>query len=76
MSFHGTAVAFFRRLDGAYVGFRAQGHTGYARAGADIVCAAVSALTQTTLNGLQNVLKAPVDAKVDDDGRSRSRMEA
>lgn len=49
------------------MGYRAQGHTGYAEAGQDIVCAAVSALTQTTLNGLTNVLKAPVMFDIDDE---------
>ena len=38
----------------------------YADAGEDIVCAAVSALTQGTLNGLLNVLKAPVDYHIDE----------
>ena len=62
----GTAVTFFKRPDGALVGYRAKGHTGYAEAGADIVCAAVSALTQSTLNGLKNILKAPVKCVIDD----------
>lgn len=63
----GNAVAFFRRADGALTGYRASGHTGYAEAGSDIVCAAVSALTQTTLNGLREVLKAPVVFEIDDE---------
>ena len=62
----GNAVAFFRRADGALTGYRASGHAGYAEAGQDIVCAAVSALTQATLNGLKNVLKAPVMFDIDD----------
>ena len=62
----GNTVAFYRRADGALTGYRAQGHTGYAEAGQDIVCAAVSALTQSTLNGLRNVLKAPVMFEIDD----------
>ena len=62
----GTTVTFFKRSDGALIGYRAVGHTGYAEAGEDIVCAAVSALTQTTLNGLQNVLKVPVRSTIDD----------
>ena len=61
-----NAVTFFRRPDGALTGYRAQGHAGYAEAGSDIVCAAVSALTQSTLNGLQHVLKVPVMFDVDD----------
>ena len=66
MRFHGTTVTFVRRSDGALIGYRATGHTGYAEAGEDIVCAGVSALTQSTLNGLLNVLKAPVGHKVDE----------
>ena len=62
----GNTVAFYRRADGALTGYRAQGHTGYAEVGQDIVCAAVSALTQSTLNGLKNVLEAPVTASIDD----------
>ena len=62
----GNTVAFYRRADGALTGYRAQGHTGYAEAGQDIVCAAISALTQSTLNGLKNVLKAPVMFEQDD----------
>ena len=63
----GNSVTFFRRPDGALTGYRAEGHTGYAEAGSDIVCAAVSALTQSTLNGLKNVLKAPVMFEIDDE---------
>ena len=63
----GTTVTFYKRSDGALVGYRCEGHTGYAEAGADIVCAGVSALTQATLNGLQNVLKAPVMFEIDDE---------
>lgn len=66
MKFHGTTVTFYRRSDGALVGYRATGHSGYADAGEDIVCAGVSALTQSTLNGLQNVLKAPVKCNIDE----------
>ena len=66
MKNRGTAVTFYRRPDGTLTGYRAQGHSGYAEAGADIVCAGVSALTQSTLNGLQNVLKAPMMYDIDD----------
>ncbi len=62
----GTAVTFYRRRDGKLTGYRAEGHTGYAESGSDIVCAAVSALTQSTLNGLRSVQKAPVMYEVDD----------
>ena len=68
MKSSGTTVTFLKRSDGALLGYGANGHSGYAEAGADIVCAAISALTQTTLNGLKNVLKAPVMFDQDDDG--------
>ena len=68
MKIFGTTVTFVKRSDGALIGYSASGHSGYAEAGSDIVCAAVSALTQTVLNGLKNVLKAPVMFDQDDDG--------
>ena len=66
MKTFGTTVTFLKRSDGALIGYSTCGHSGYAEAGADIVCAAISALTQTTLNGLKNVLKAPVMFDIDD----------
>ena len=52
-------VTFFAE-DNAYSGFEAKGHAAYARAGReDIVCAAVSAILLTALNGLTEVIKAP-----------------
>ena len=68
MKNRGTTVTFLKRSDGALIGYSAIGHAGYAEAGADIVCAAISALTQSTLNGLKNVLRAPVMFDQDDDG--------
>lgn len=46
-------VVLVRDRDGALRGFRAAGHAGFAERGADIVCAAVSALTEVTVLGLQ-----------------------
>ncbi len=44
-------------LDGSgnYTGFSVRGHTGYAEAGSDIVCAAVSVLTTTCVNAMETV---------------------
>ncbi len=56
-----TTVAFYAAAAGTLTGFQAEGHSGYAQAGEDIVCAAVSALTQSVLYGLTEVVKAPVD---------------
>ena len=50
-------VAFFRK-EGRIVGFESEGHAGYADSGSDIVCAAVSALLITCVNGLEEVAHA------------------
>ena len=41
------------------VGFKAEGHAGFARTGRDIYCAGVSAITGTALIGLQMHLAHP-----------------
>lgn len=61
-----TAVTFFR-CEGDLIGFRAKGHSGYADEGSDIVCAAVSALTQTAEIGLRKVAKAQVKTVLDEE---------
>ena len=66
MRSHGTTVTFVKRSDGALIGFSSEGHSGYAEAGKDIVCAAISALTQTALAGLKDVAGIPVMFDVDD----------
>ena len=70
MKFKGTTACFYRRSDGKLIGYTTTGHTGYAQSGSDIVCAAVSALTQTTANGIINILKAPSRFFVDDQDAS------
>ena len=62
-----TTITVFRKSNGEISGYDSAGHTGYAEAGEDIVCAAVSALTQATLNGLINVLAVPVDYQIDEE---------
>ena len=42
--------------DGRTVGFTSTGHAGYGEAGEDIVCSAISALTQTCYLGLTQVV--------------------
>ena len=50
-----TRITLFRSRSHA-IGFEAEGHTGYAEEGSDIVCAAVSALTQGAVIGLKEVI--------------------
>ena len=40
---------------GGLCGFECRGHAGYAQAGSDIVCAAVSVLSTTCVNALESV---------------------
>ena len=47
--------AVLYRKDGLLTGYRAEGHSGYAEAGSDIVCAAVSVLGCTIVNSLESV---------------------
>ncbi|HEX6987997.1 MAG TPA: ribosomal-processing cysteine protease Prp [Bacillota bacterium] len=69
-------VLFYREA-GAIVEFWVSGHAGLAPHGQDVLCAAVSALTQATLIGLEEVLGLRVDAEVDDaDGKLRCRLPA
>lgn len=53
-----------RRDDFGIFSISAQGHTGFAEHGSDIVCAAVSTLMQALLVGLQDVLEME-DVEVD-----------
>jgi len=58
----------FHSAEGRIDGFVAEGHSGYAEEGADIVCAAVSAavgLTECTINEVLG-LGAPVKAREQD----------
>lgn len=45
-----------------------KGHANYAKHGEDIVCAAISFLSQAILNGLLVVIKADVDYKINEEG--------
>lgn len=42
---------------GAWMGFSVSGHTGYAKAGQDIVCSALSFLSITCANALEAIAK-------------------
>ncbi len=52
-----TSVEIVRDADGKICEFRSRGHTGYAEAGRDIVCAGVSAILQAAVLGLEEYLK-------------------
>ena len=48
-----TTVTVRKNSAGAYTGFTCSGHSGYAAAGSDIVCAAVSVLVINTVNSIE-----------------------
>lgn len=57
------AVVVYRDAGGRVWGFRYSGHADFGEHGEDIVCAAVSAIAQTTVLGLMRHLDVPVDVK-------------
>ncbi|MBQ4552290.1 MAG: ribosomal-processing cysteine protease Prp [Clostridia bacterium] len=52
--------------EGKLSGFLCKGHAGFARAGKDIVCAAVSVLSTTCANALESVAGIVPEIEVDD----------
>ena len=54
------------KSNGAISAIQAKGHSGYALAGQDIVCSAISTVMQATLNGLLEVVHADVDYDIDE----------
>ena len=61
-----TRVEFFDR-DGEISGFSVMGHSGYAEAGADIICAAVSTAVQFAEITINDVLGAQAKTKVNEE---------
>lgn len=56
--------ALFMFHDGVAVSFEISGHSGYAEAGADIVCSAVSSAAYMTANTVSEILGLPIEAEV------------
>ena len=50
-----THVSVIKTRNGEYKGFNCIGHSGYAEAGEDIVCAAISVLVINTINSLERL---------------------
>ncbi len=63
-----TNIRIFKR-NGYIVGFECSGHTGYGEYGSDILCATISALSQSCVLGIKKILKLkPKVTKRDNDG--------
>ena len=63
-----TEITVFLK-DGKPIGFDAHGHTGYAECGEDIVCAAVSAITQTAAMAVTDIDRCPAALKIKNEGQ-------
>ena len=63
-----TRVSFLRDTKGSFLGYTAKGHSGFSEQGSDIVCAAVSALTQSCAKGILNVVGAKAEYRLDQNG--------
>ncbi len=54
----------FKKTGDLFVGFSVFGHSGFAKKGEDIVCAAASAVTELTLNGITKAADAEADIEI------------
>lgn len=66
-----TTVSFHTQAE-RIVGFTVTGHSGYAEAGEDIVCAAVTSAVRLTECAVNDVLGLGASVKVKEDGASIS----
>ncbi len=64
-----TKCILYRDERNGWSGFEASGHAGWAEAGQDIVCAAVSVLTITCVNALESVCGIRPRVTGGEDGR-------
>ena len=69
-----STVVLYRAQDGQVTGFEVSGHTGYAQAGQDIVCSALSFLAITCANALESIAKLK-PAVFQQDGLLRVRVD-
>ena len=60
-----TTVTFYK-TGGYYYGFEEQGHTGFAEAGDDILCAALSSMTSLIINTIEVSFATSVDYTIDE----------
>lgn len=80
-------VDILKNQSGDIAAFRVEGHAGYEEAGKDIVCAGVSAITQTVLKGLlayldrkpvyrveQGILACSLPDDMSDEDAARARL--
>ena len=59
-----TVLKVFRKGK-LYTGFECSGHSGYAEAGSDIVCAAISTAVQYCINCGEKIARIPLEISID-----------
>jgi len=62
-----TELTFYQDDLGNIRGFKSEGHSGYAEAGSDIVCSAVSALVINTVNSIERFSKTGMTVEADEE---------
>ncbi|GFI01386.1 MAG: ribosomal-processing cysteine protease Prp [Lachnospiraceae bacterium] len=71
-----TSITIIKSKNGEYKEVTCQGHAGYADAGSDIVCAAVSMLVINTINSLEELTDTEMEvASSEEDGFINCRLE-
>ena len=60
-----TTIIFYKS-GGFFYGFEEQGHAGYADAGNDIICAALSSMTMLLVNAIEISYASRVDYTIDE----------
>lgn len=60
-----THITIYRSRGQECCAFRCMGHAGYADAGEDIVCAAISVLVINTINSIERLVGDPFDLVAD-----------
>ncbi|MBO5653045.1 MAG: ribosomal-processing cysteine protease Prp [Clostridia bacterium] len=61
-----TKIIFYKS-NGTFYGFEEQGHTGYADAGEDILCSALSAMTMLIINTVEVAYASDVEYDISED---------
>ena len=61
-------VNIYKNSQGFIYSFAIEGHADYAKAGSDIVCAAVSALVFNTINSIETFTDEPMEYGYEDEG--------
>ena len=61
-----TKVTVYKNCSGDIIGFRCEEHSGFARSGKDVICAAVSALVLNTINSIEQFTEDDFEGEQDE----------